>query len=428
MDSSPEFDLIVIGSGLAGTAATCFAVSRGLRTAQVSATGGEVTFASGLLDLLGTYPPKEQRLWDDPWAGLAALIDDSPQHPYAKVGIAVISEAMQEFLGFAEAAGLNYCGWPDRNVTLATAAGTLKTTYRVPRSMWCGVSALQEKLPTVLLDFDGMKDFSARLMVEVLHPHWPALRAQRVPFPQAFLGADRPNLMLAEALESPAVRAELAHTIRPHLGDARMVGMPAVLGVRAATEVVSDLENQLGVGVFEIPTLPPSVPGQRMREALDDALVRQSALLLNGRQVHAVHTDGRRCTGITIGTGQSRETLLGDGIILATGRFLGGGLAAGRDGIRETVFGLPLTQPPNRALWYREQFFDRRGHPVHEAGLEIDDHFRPLGTDGDFAFENVFAAGSVLAHQDWIRTKSGAGLAIATACAAVNASSRYRAY
>ena len=38
-----------------------------------------------------------------------------------------------------------------------------------------------------------------------------------------------------------------------------------------------------------------------------------------------------------------------------------------------------------------------------------------------FAFENVFAAGSVLAHQDWIRTKSGAGLAIATAYGAVNA-------
>jgi glycerol-3-phosphate dehydrogenase subunit B len=123
-----RFDLIVIGSGLAGTAAACFAVSRGLKTAQVSATGGELAFASGLLDLLGIYPAAEQRPWDHPWTGLATLISDSPQHPYARLGIDAIREAMQELLAFAHAAGLPYCGLPDRNVTLPTATGTLKTT------------------------------------------------------------------------------------------------------------------------------------------------------------------------------------------------------------------------------------------------------------------------------------------------------------
>lgn len=424
--TTPKFDLIVIGAGLAGSAAAAFAVSRGLKTAQISATGGELAFASALLDLLGIYPPHEQKIWDDPWAGLAALIADSPQHPYAKLGIAAIREAMQEFVRFAEAAGLKYCGTPGRNVTLTTAAGTLKTTYRVPRSMWHGVTAWRERMPTLLVDFEGMKDFSARMIVEVLQSRWPGLRAQRIPFPQDFLGIDRPNLMLAEAMEIPAVRAELAETVRPHLGDARMVGMPAVLGVRAVTEVVSDLEDRLGAGVFEIPTLPPSVPGERLREALEAALVQRGALLLTGRQVVAVHTAGRHCSGVTVATGQSREMLTGDGILLATGRFLGGGLAAKRDGIVETIFGLPVIQPPNRALWHREQFFDHRGHPLSKAGVEIDDHFRPLGRQGRSAFENVFAAGSVLAHQDWIRTKCGAGLAIATAYGAVEAFLRHR--
>ncbi|MHC1725869.1 MAG: glycerol-3-phosphate dehydrogenase subunit GlpB [Syntrophobacteraceae bacterium] len=419
--SNHKFDLIVIGSGLAGYAATCFAVARGLKTVQVSATGGELAFASGMLDLLGIYPHQEQQIREDPWAGLNALLADAPHHPYVKRGIAEIRRAMGEFLALAEAAGLHYCGRPDRNVTMPTAVGTLKATYRVPRSMWNGVIALEEKLPTLLVDFEGMKDFSAGLMAEVLHSRWPALRARRIRFPQFFPGADLPNLMLAEALETRAVREDLARSIRPHLGDATMVGMPAVLGMRAVNQVVRDLEDRLGVGVFEISTLPPSVPGQRLREAFDNSLAQEGALLLNGRQVIAAHTESHRCSGLAIKSGQSEETVPGEGIILATGRFLGGGLVGGRDGIVETIFGLPVTQPANRALWHREQFFDHRGHPINEAGLEIDDHFRPLGKDGRFAFENVFAAGSVLAHQDWIRTQSGAGLALATAHGAVEA-------
>jgi len=42
-----------------------------------------------------------------------------------------------------------------------------------------------------------------------------------------------------------------------------------------------------------------------------------------------------------------------------------------------------------------------------------------LDRHGQTAFENLFAAGSILAHQDWMRMKCGSGLAIATAYAAV---------
>lgn len=415
-----RFDLIVIGAGLAGCAAASFAAARGLKTLLVSATGGEMTFASGLLDLLGIYPLEEQRIWKDPWAGLSTLFAGNPLHPYAKVGIPGIRKAMEEFLAFVEAAGLSYCGG-DQNVALPTATGALKITWRVPRSMWHGAAAFKEKLSTLLVDFEGIKDFSARLIAEVLHAKWPALRAVRVAFPQRFLGADRPNLLLAEALESRTVRAELACTIRPHLGDAKVVGMPAVLGIRSVSRVIEDLEDQLGTAVFEIPTLPPSVPGQRLREAFDSALTERGVLLLNGRHVTAAHTEGRRCTGIVISCGQSEQTVTGEGILLASGRFLGGGLSAGHEGIKETIFGLPVTQPPDRTSWHRERFFDHRGHPVSEAGLETDDRFRPLGGDGQAAYENVYAAGSILAHQDWVRTKSGAGLAISTAYGAVEA-------
>ncbi len=70
-------------------------------------------------------------------------------------------------------------------------------------------------------------------------------------------------------------------------------------------------------------------------------------------------------------------------------------------------------------------YTDRRGHPIHKAGIEIDASYRPLDQDGQPYNERLFAAGIILAHQDWIRGRSGAGIAIATAYKAVEAAERF---
>jgi glycerol-3-phosphate dehydrogenase subunit B len=58
---------------------------------------------------------------------------------------------------------------------------------------------------------------------------------------------------------------------------------------------------------------------------------------------------------------------------------------------------------------------------VNQAGLEIDDQFRPVDDSGQVIHGNLHAVGSILAHQDWKRMKCGAGLAVATAFGAVEA-------
>jgi glycerol-3-phosphate dehydrogenase subunit B len=94
-------------------------------------------------------------------------------------------------------------------------------------------------------------------------------------------------------------------------------------------------------------------------------------------------------------------------------------LHADRKRIKETIFDLPVYQPANRTEWHRREFLDSGGHPVNRAGLEIDDSFRPLKGHHQPAFQTLFAAGSILAHNDWKRIKCGAGLAIASAFGAV---------
>jgi glycerol-3-phosphate dehydrogenase subunit B len=74
---------------------------------------------------------------------------------------------------------------------------------------------------------------------------------------------------------------------------------------------------------------------------------------------------------------------------------------------------------PLYVLWHADRLFEPAGHAINQAGLETDDMMRPLDASGRPAFENLFAAGIILAHQDWTRMKCGSGLSIATAYGAV---------
>jgi glycerol-3-phosphate dehydrogenase subunit B len=122
---------------------------------------------------------------------------------------------------------------------------------------------------------------------------------------------------------------------------------------------------------------------------------------------------------LDIGRTEHESTIKANCVLLATGRFLGGGLASDHTTVTEPIFNLPVFQPDNRERWHGERFFEPGGHAVNLAGLETDDNLRPLNASGQPAFENLFAAGIILAHQDWARMKCGSGLSIATAYGAI---------
>jgi glycerol-3-phosphate dehydrogenase subunit B len=173
---------MVIGSGMAGMAAALFAAGRHIDTVQVG-VAGEINFASGLLDVLGVHPLETQQRLDDPWTGIQALVQDEPLHPYAWLTIAEIRQAMDGFLSFLDQAGLPYRTCGARNASVLTPVGTIKTTYAVPASMFAGVEALAARIPTLLVDFPGLKGYSARQIAETMGASWPGLRWVRVPFP-----------------------------------------------------------------------------------------------------------------------------------------------------------------------------------------------------------------------------------------------------
>jgi glycerol-3-phosphate dehydrogenase subunit B len=101
-----------------------------------------------------------------------------------------------------------------------------------------------------------------------------------------------------------------------------------------------------------------------------------------------------------------------DRFILATGRFIGGGLKADEEKIFEPLFNLPVLQPGSRDNWFMNSFFNR--HPIHQAGILTDPSFRPIDQRGEQLLDNVWIAGSILASHDCIQEKSREGIEIAT--------------
>ena len=411
-------ELAVIGTGMAGMACGLFAANRGLQTVLIGRSG-EIILASGLLDLMGVHPLSERHPWLDPWEGLDALVRDIPNHPYARMSKEDIRAAFDELLSFLQNAGLPYSRRMNRNAVVITSLGTDKPTYCVPQTMWNGVAALEEKRPCLLVDIRGLRGFSAQLIADALQDKWPNLRTARISFPGTTRGSEVYTEHMANALVLLENRERLALVVRPLVKDAKIVGMPAILGLYQTSRVIEDLEALIGVPVFEIPTIPPSVPGLRLKEAFERGLRSKGINYFSQKRVLEVNRKAGGNFELSVGGEATEHTVESKGVILASGRFIGGGLHADRKRIRETIFNLPVCQPENRIEWHHENLLDPRGHPINRTGLEIDDTFRPLDRNGRPAFNTLFAAGSILAHQDWKRMKCGGGLAIATAFGAV---------
>ena len=415
-DPQKTFDVAVVGAGMGGMAAALFAAARGLSCIQVG-NGGGLLFASGLLDLLGVHPTVERRTWASPFEGLAALRQACPDHPLARVDAATVRSAFGAFVAALGDAGLPYGPLDDRNRWVLTSLGTVKPTYGVPRSILAGVSALVARPPCLLVDFRGLREFSGSQIVATVGDRWPGLRAARLEFPGFEPMSELYAAHLARALEAEETRARVIALVKPLLGDAQTVAFPAVLGLARSGDVHAAFEAGLGLPVFEIPTMPTSVPGLRLKGALEAAVaargvhrrLQSNVLSMTFGTTAELHLDGL----------PGGERVNARAVVLATGRFTGRGLTAGKGHITESILGLPVHQPASREQWHRLDFLDPAGHDVNRAGLLTDNVFRPLDATARPAWSRLFAVGTLLAHQDWMREKCGSGLGIATAWAAV---------
>ena len=152
-----------------------------------------------------------------------------------------------------------------------------------------------------------------------------------------------------------------------------------------------------------------------MFEALKAGFRAAGGQLLIGSQVVESSVDKQKVLAIKVQTAARLLTLEAGAFILAAGGLYGGGLLSYWDGkLEEPLFGLPVATPGAAQItdWHRPTY--GAAHPAQEFGLATNAQLQPLDANQEPAFENLFAAGAMLAHWNPWHEKSGDGVTIAT--------------
>ena len=395
-----RWDLIVIGTGLAGLTAARTAIEMGARVLIVGRGMGALALFGNTIDVLGAIPPGVNLD-----AGLARWIAAHPDHPYARTGWAGIAEALTAFRElFTPPYSFVSAGMS--NSLVPTGAGTLRPTYLLPVTMRAGAGIAAAE--TLIVGFRGFKDFQG----DTVSLHL-GCRGVNISLPRYGLEG-LSALALARLMDEEQFRIGLGEAIRGQKAGEKRIGLPAVLGLCEPAIVLEDLERVIGARVFEIPMLPPSIPGLRIFNRFREHLIAKGATFLMGNPVTGAVIKNGRCEGVTVCNPPLETEYRAEAFVLATGRFLGGGLCADMDRITEPLFHLPVSQPARRGDWFRERFFQSEAHPIHSAGIVTDQALRPVDESGKVLLTNVRVAGSILAHHQAIEEHSREGIAIAT--------------
>jgi glycerol-3-phosphate dehydrogenase subunit B len=417
-------DVIVVGTGLAGLTAAVRVAEEGARVLVLAKGVGATHLSAGTIDVLGyasfrrgparalTHGPPERV--ERPAEAVGALIDAWPGHPYALVGADAVAAAVEWFKARIATGPLSpyaYTGSVEQNLLLPSAAGAARPSAVVPETMAGG--DLRRDAAICIIGFRALKDFHPRLAADMLTR--AGVQARGVELDLVPEGrADVNALGFARAFDDRAFRAEVAGQVVGQLGVEERAAFPAVLGIADPHGAWTELEHRLGRTVFEIPTLPPSVPGMRVYKSLNETLRRAGGrVILNAVVTGAEHENGR-VSALRTRVGLREERRGADWVVLATGGFASGGVELdSRWSAHETALGLPVTGVPDPgAERFGPGYFDH--HPIARAGVAVDRELRPVDDDGDRLYENVLVAGATLAGAEPWREKSGDGLSLST--------------
>lgn len=403
-------DVLIVGAGLAGLFAAALAARRGAAVTLITQGRGGLGIGHGCIDI-----------WS---AGVLerALPHLPDNHPYRRATISSLRSALTQLDGMLSPSGLRLSGSLARNLRLPTPAGQLHPTA-------FALTAQAQADPLTGEDFtlatiDAFRDFSLALASHNLR-QLGAPPASLLELPMVGLPTRRDaySTDLARCLDDSSLRAETFRAWKPRVLGIRRLGLPAVLGLQSHPVVMADLEDRLGLQVFEIPTLPPSVPGLRIEAALRADAQRHGALIIEGPHVIgrvSGASNGKRAAGVVAHTAGGPRVYNADRVLLATGGVLHGGLVTLPTGrVQESVFDLPVVHNTQRQTWTSPQIGGRQAYATF--GVAVDHQMRPRALDGGPVLENLYAAGGLLAGADRTREGSRQGIDLATAYRAVEA-------
>lgn len=407
----PSPDVVVIGAGLAGLSCAAELAESGARVFLAAKGLATTHWTHGGLDVAAPVGTATAR------AGIRALASRT-DHPYAVVEAAA-EGAVDRHLARLASAGLPMVGSIDAPLRLIpTALGSLRPAAILPAAQaaaldpWDGDGLL-------LVGIAGYRDawaaYSARNLAAVDWPGGPReIRAIEVELPALEARHNVNARTVALQFEEPGWRGRALRSLAETVpAGAWRVALPAVLGIAGHATVLREAESAIAQRIIEVPSLPPSVPGMRLFDALRGAILGAGGRVQVGFDVVEVERQGRRIVAIHTEAASRSMRLAADEFVLATGGIGGEGVRAEPDGsLVERVFGLDVEAPP-RDRWFSAD--PLTPHPLEAAGIRTDETLRPLDSRGEVALDNVRVIGSALAGMHYLEQRCGDGVALASA-------------
>ncbi|MCR3939566.1 MULTISPECIES: glycerol-3-phosphate dehydrogenase subunit GlpB [Aeromonas] len=412
-----KFDSIVIGGGMAGLSAALRLAEAGQKTLLMASGQSALHFSSGSVDLLESE--------GDPRAALPAFMAAHPDHPYSKVGMQNIEGSLADLQRHCAEEGLPLMR-QEHNHHRLTPIGTLKSTWISPDTCACVTDAPAPDA-ILLATLEGFRDFhpalaAANLATHARFAHSRILTGEiRLPQlaqfsrnPHEFRSADIARLFDKQGPGQQDLLADLAREISRMVQGCGVPGcrhivLPACLSLGLVGPRLSELERRTGCTIKEVATMPPSLIGMRMQEALKRRFMALGGTFLTSERVLGARYDGDKVIGVHSQHGED-QLFEADHFVLASGSFFSRGLESRLGGIREPIFDADVLSLAERDAWAGRRLFDH--HPFMGFGVKTDERLRVLR--GGRPLTNLYGAGSVLAHYDPIKEGSGSGVAVAT--------------
>ncbi|AUT40558.1 glycerol-3-phosphate dehydrogenase subunit GlpB [Aeromonas sp. ASNIH5] len=412
-----KFDSIVIGGGMAGLSAALRLAEAGQKTLLMASGQSALHFSSGSVDLLESD--------GDPRAALPAFMAAHPDHPYSKVGMQNIEGSLADLQRHCAEEGLPLMR-QEHNHQRLTPIGTLKSTWLSPDTCACMTDAPAPDA-ILLATLEGFRDFhpalaAANLATHARFAHSRILTGEiRLPQlaqfsrnPHEFRSADIARLFDKQGPGQQDLLADLAREISRMVQGCGVPGcrhivLPACLSLGLVGPRLSELERRTGCTIKEVATMPPSLIGMRMQEALKRRFMTLGGTFLTSERVLGARYDGDKVIGVHSQHGED-QLFEADHFVLASGSFFSRGLESRLGGIREPIFDADVLSLAERDAWAGRRLFDH--HPFMGFGVKTDERLRVLR--GGRPLANLYGAGSVLAHYDPIKEGSGSGVAVAT--------------
>ncbi|MFO1464488.1 MAG: FAD-binding protein [bacterium] len=423
-------DIAILGGGLAAYAAARELRDSGREVVLVVKAPGASALNSGAWDIADS----PRRAAGDDWEGwpgwregLSEILRREELHPYSVFARGPIGQDFAPFVAATAARAAESLGLPmvsGEPLALVNDFGSVKPSAWVQASMrdadlrrWQGAKVLVVGIPgfphfnprfirqALLQRQEGQAkshlEFAGHLDVEI--PAW----AGRVSLSAMELAQllDREENFVAFGQE---VVRYLEGKVYTHLL------LPPVMGVENTSDILEALRRITGLAAAETLATPLSVPGWRLQQAMDRYFQEQLGEVLVGEAV-GFDGEGRRVKALYVHEGEQRHKLKAKAVLLATGKYLGGGIA--RHGRwREPVFNLPIFFGDRRLKAQTMPQETRPGvselQPFLGAGLAVNSLGQVLDEDGQVAFDNLFACGGVLANFHPSQDRCAAGVSL----------------